>query len=82
LAIVVFRELFMKKFLLVLFTFAAIGCAHAPDYPLPDKPEFSTDEGRNCALKCETIHDECKSPASECNQELDQCYQLCKELLE
>ena len=33
----------MKKFLLVLFTFAAISCAHAPDYPLPDKPEFSTD---------------------------------------
>ncbi|MGD8253410.1 MAG: hypothetical protein PVJ11_00540 [Syntrophobacterales bacterium] len=72
----------MKKFLLVLFTFAAIGCAHAPDYPLPDKPEFSTDEGRNCALKCQTIHAECKSPASACNQELDQCYQLCKELLE
>ncbi|MDH3928489.1 MAG: hypothetical protein OEV22_11155, partial [Deltaproteobacteria bacterium] len=76
------RELSMKKFLLVLFTFAAIGCAHAPDYPLPGKPEFSTDEGRNCAIKCQTIHDECKSPASECNQELDQCYQLCKELLE
>ena len=72
----------MKKFLLVIFTCAAIGCAHAPDYPLPDKPEFSTDEGRNCATKCQTIHDECNSPASECNQELDQCYQLCKELLE
>jgi hypothetical protein len=72
----------MKKFLLVLFTFTAIGCAHAPDYPLPNTPEFSTDEGTNCAMKCKTIHDECNSPTSACNEELDQCYQLCKELLE
>jgi hypothetical protein len=83
----------MKQYLLILFVLIATGCAHGPEYPLPETPEFSTTGGRNCATKCRQIHNKCESGCqeskeaqlacvSDCNQKLDQCYQHCKELLE
>jgi hypothetical protein len=72
----------MKRFLLLLPVLLIAACAHVPDHPPPDMPQFVTKVAKNCAVKCQQMHTECKSSARECNQELDQCYQLCKELLD
>ena len=87
------RGSLMMRFLRVLFVFAAISCAHAPEYPPPKSPGYSTKAGRNCALKCQQIYYDCKLACkdsdnddavceSECSQDLSNCYELCKEILE
>lgn len=83
----------MYRFLLILFIFVATGCAHVTEYPLPDPPEFSTVPGQRCAIKCRELDYDCKiacqgtkseqvTCGSECNQELDLCYQHCIEIFE
>ena len=83
----------MYRFLLILLIFTAIGCAHVPEYPLPDPPEFSTVPGQRCSIKCREIDYDCKTACrgtkreqaicgSECNEKLDLCYQLCIEIFE
>ena len=83
----------MNRLLLFLTILVATGCAHVPEYPLPDPPRFSTITGQRCGIKCREIDYECKTACrgtegeqiacgSKCNQNLDQCYQHCVELFE
>ena len=83
----------MKRVLLVFFILFVAACTHAPEYPLPDTPQMATVSGQRCAIKCRQADYDCKMACRgtkseqsacvpECNQELDQCYQFCKELLE
>ena len=83
----------MIRVLLVLFILLVTTCSHAPKYPLPETPQFATVSGQRCAIKCRHMDYDCKiacrgtkseqlACVSECNQGLDQCYQLCIELLE
>jgi hypothetical protein len=78
----------MKRCLLVLFILFVTACSHAPEYPLPDPPYFATVSGQRCAIQCRQEDYDCKMDCrgtkseqiecvSECNQGLDQCYQLC-----
>ena len=83
----------MKRCLLVLLILFLTACSHAPEYPLPDTPQMATVDGQRCAIQCRQADYDCKMACrgskreqfacfSECNQGLDQCYQLCMELLE
>ena len=83
----------MKRLLLIFLILVATSCAHAPDYPVPATPQFSTGEGQDCGIKCQGIYADCKTTCqgndqeqaaciSDCNKELGECYALCKELLE
>ena len=83
----------MKRVLLVFFILFVAACTHAPEYPLPDTPQMATVSGQRCAIKCRQADYDCKMTCretkseqlacvSECNKGLDQCYQLCIEILE
>jgi hypothetical protein len=71
----------------------ALTLPSAPEYSLPDPPQFATVAGQGCAIKCREADydskmacrgtkDEQLECVSECNQELDRCYKLCMEILE
>jgi hypothetical protein len=83
----------MKRVLLVFFILFVAACTHAPEYPLPDTPQMATVSGQRCAIKCRQADYDCKMTCrgtkseqlacvSECNKGLDQCYQLCIEILD
>jgi hypothetical protein len=83
----------MKRVLLVFFILFVAACTHAPEYPLPDTPQMATVSGQRCAIKCRQADYDCKMTCrgtkseqlacvSECNKGLDQCYQLCIEVLD
>ena len=83
----------MNRVLLVFFILFVAACAHSPEYPLPDTPQMATVSGQRCAIQCRQADYDCKMACrgtkseqlacvSECNQGLDQCYQLCIEILD
>jgi len=83
----------MKRVLLVFFILFVAACTHAPEYPLPDTPQMATVSGQRCAIKCRQEDYDCKMACrgtkseqlacvSGCNKGLDQCYQLCIEVLD
>ena len=86
-------ELLVKRVLFVFSILFVTTCSYAPEYPLPDPPYFATVSGQRCAIQCRQADYDCKMACrgskseqyecvSECNEGLDQCYQLCIELLE
>ena len=83
----------MKKLMLLFSFLVAAACAHGPEHPLPNPPQFRTISGQRCSIECRQKDYDCKMACqgskseqiacvSECNKGLGKCYGLCAELFE
>lgn len=83
----------MKRLMLLFSFLVAAACAHGPEHPLPNPPQFRTISGQRCSIECRQKDYDCKMACqgskseqiacvSECNKALGKCYSLCIELFE